>query len=88
MVRGHGELFRVERRSGRVTLKQTLDAHRPEYTLRVAAFDGAPGSCYPPNYHVPVCTPHEARRTRTEAPCTARCAVEPAMSILQLMHVA
>lgn len=40
MKRGNGELFRVDRRSGQVSLKQTLDAHDQVYTLVVAAFDG------------------------------------------------
>ncbi|XP_045763036.1 fat-like cadherin-related tumor suppressor homolog isoform X2 [Maniola jurtina] len=45
MKRGHGELFRVDRRSGQVTLKQTLDAHNQLYTLVVAAFDGGTPAC-------------------------------------------
>lgn len=40
MKRGHGELFRVDRRSGDITLKQTVDAHNQLYTLVIAAFDG------------------------------------------------
>lgn len=40
MKRGHGELFRVDRRSGQISLKQTLDAHNQLYTLVIAAFDG------------------------------------------------
>lgn len=45
MKRGHGELFRVDRRSGRVTLKQTLDAHAPLHELVIAAFDGGAPAC-------------------------------------------
>nr|XP_034825226.1 fat-like cadherin-related tumor suppressor homolog [Maniola hyperantus] len=45
MKRGHGELFRVDRRSGQVTLKRTLDAHTALYTLVVAAFDGGTPAC-------------------------------------------
>lgn len=40
MKRGHGELFRVDRRTGQITLKQTLDAHNQLYSLVIAAFDG------------------------------------------------
>lgn len=40
MKRGHGELFRVDRRSGQISLKQTVDAHSHLYTLVIAAFDG------------------------------------------------
>ncbi|CAH1634963.1 unnamed protein product [Spodoptera littoralis] len=37
MKRGHGELFRVDRRSGQISLKQTLDAHSQLYWLDIAA---------------------------------------------------
>lgn len=40
MTRGHGELFRVDRRSGEITLKRSLDAHPEPYALLIAAFDG------------------------------------------------
>ncbi|XP_064074743.1 fat-like cadherin-related tumor suppressor homolog [Vanessa tameamea] len=45
MKRGHGELFRVDRRTGQITLKQTLDAHNQLYTLVIAAFDGGTPAC-------------------------------------------
>ncbi|XP_068628013.1 fat-like cadherin-related tumor suppressor homolog [Battus philenor] len=45
MKRGNGELFRVDRRSGLVSLKQTLEAHNQLYTLVVAAFDGGTPAC-------------------------------------------
>lgn len=40
MKRGHGELFRVDRRTGQISLKQTVDAHNQLYNLVIAAFDG------------------------------------------------
>lgn len=45
MKRGHGELFRVERHSGAVTLKQPLDARQELYELVIAAFDGGNVNC-------------------------------------------
>lgn len=45
MKRGHGELFRVDRRSGQITLKQTVDAHNQLYSLVIAAFDGGVPAC-------------------------------------------
>ncbi|XP_052738209.1 fat-like cadherin-related tumor suppressor homolog isoform X2 [Bicyclus anynana] len=45
MKRGHGELFRVDRRTGHISLKQTLDAHQQLYELTVAAFDGGAPAC-------------------------------------------
>ncbi|KAI8439843.1 hypothetical protein MSG28_001312 [Choristoneura fumiferana] len=45
MKRGHGELFRVDRRSGQVSLKQTLDAHAQLHSLVIAAFDGGAPAC-------------------------------------------
>lgn len=45
MKRGHGELFRVDRRSGQISLKQTLDAHSQLYWLDIAAFDGGVPAC-------------------------------------------
>ncbi|RVE45661.1 hypothetical protein evm_009676 [Chilo suppressalis] len=45
MKRGHGELFRVDRRTGQVSLKQTLDAHASLYALVIAAFDGGTPAC-------------------------------------------
>ena len=40
LVKGNGELFRVGRKSGRVTLRQTQESYRKEYRLTVAAYDG------------------------------------------------
>ncbi|CAH2063954.1 unnamed protein product, partial [Iphiclides podalirius] len=45
MKRGNGELFRVDRKTGQITLKQTLEAHNQLYTLVVAAFDGGTPAC-------------------------------------------
>lgn len=45
MKRGHGELFRVDRRSGQISLKQTVDAHNQLYALVIAAFDGGVPAC-------------------------------------------
>ncbi|KAL0839199.1 hypothetical protein ABMA28_015971 [Loxostege sticticalis] len=45
MKRGHGELFRVDRRTGQITLKQTVDAHNQLYALVIAAFDGGTPAC-------------------------------------------
>lgn len=40
LVRGNGDLFRVGRKSGRVTLKRKLNNARDDYILTVAAYDG------------------------------------------------
>ena len=40
LVKGNGELFRVGRKSGRVTLRQTQESYKKEYRLTVAAYDG------------------------------------------------
>lgn len=45
MKRGHGELFRVDRRTGQISLKQTVDAHNQVYALVIAAFDGGVPAC-------------------------------------------
>lgn len=45
MKRGHGELFRVDRRTGQISLKQTIDAHNSLYQLVIAAFDGGVPAC-------------------------------------------
>jgi protocadherin Fat 1/2/3 len=45
MKRGHGELFRVDRRTGQISLKQTVDAHNQAYELVIAAFDGGVPAC-------------------------------------------
>lgn len=38
-VRGYGELFRVDRKSGEVSLKQRLTVHDTDYQLSIAAYD-------------------------------------------------
>lgn len=40
LIKGHGELFKVCRKSGEVTLKQSLEGHNREYELIIAAYDG------------------------------------------------
>lgn len=43
LMKGHGELFRVCRKTGEISLKQSLDSHNKDYTLSIAAYDG--GEC-------------------------------------------
>ncbi|XP_055855772.1 fat-like cadherin-related tumor suppressor homolog isoform X2 [Episyrphus balteatus] len=45
MKRGHGELFKVDRKTGDVTLKQSLEGHNRDYELLIAAYDGASTPC-------------------------------------------
>lgn len=40
MKRGHGELFKVCRKTGEVSLKQSLEGHNKEYHLIIGAYDG------------------------------------------------
>lgn len=40
LIKGHGELFQVDRKTGAISLKQTLDASRVAYQLSIAAYDG------------------------------------------------
>jgi Cadherin domain. len=40
LIKGHGELFKVCRKTGEVTLKQNLEGHNREYELIIAAYDG------------------------------------------------
>ncbi|KAG8324139.1 hypothetical protein J6590_099247 [Homalodisca vitripennis] len=40
LMRGHGELFRVHRKTGEVILKQPLESQVREYQLSIAAYDG------------------------------------------------
>jgi protocadherin Fat 1/2/3 len=40
MKKGHGELFKVDRKTGEIVLKQTLEGHNKEYQLLISAFDG------------------------------------------------
>lgn len=40
LMKGHGELFRVDRKTGEISLKQPLESHKKDYTLSIAAYDG------------------------------------------------
>lgn len=40
MKRGHGELFKVCRKTGEISLKQNLEGHNKEYQLIIGAYDG------------------------------------------------
>lgn len=39
LIRGHGELFKVQRETGDIELKQNLEGHNKEYELLIAAYD-------------------------------------------------
>lgn len=39
LIKGHGELFKVQRESGDIEIKQTLEGHNREYELLIAAYD-------------------------------------------------
>jgi len=45
MKKGHGELFKVDRKTGEIMLKQTLEGHNREYQLLISAFDGGIPPC-------------------------------------------
>lgn len=45
LVRGHGELFKVCRKTGEITLKQALEGHNREYQLIIGAYDGGNTPC-------------------------------------------
>jgi protocadherin Fat 1/2/3 len=45
LIKGHGELFKVCRKTGEVTLKQNLEGHNREYELIIAAYDGGTLIC-------------------------------------------
>lgn len=45
MKRGHGELFRVDRKTGEVTLKQSLEGHGRDFQLLISAYDGGITPC-------------------------------------------
>lgn len=56
MKRGHGELFRVDRKTGEVILKQSLEGHNRDYELIIAAYDGGITPCSTDvTVHVKVC---------------------------------
>ena len=40
MKKGHGELCKVDRKTGEVNLKQPLEGHNKDYELIISAFDG------------------------------------------------
>lgn len=40
LKKGHGELFKVCRKTGEISLKQNLEGHNREYQLMIAAYDG------------------------------------------------
>lgn len=39
LKKGHGELFKVCRKTGEISLKQSLEGHNREYQLTIAAYD-------------------------------------------------
>lgn len=45
MKRGHGELFRVDRRTGQIALRQAVEAREAPYLLVIGAFDGGVPAC-------------------------------------------
>ncbi|XP_052121154.1 fat-like cadherin-related tumor suppressor homolog isoform X3 [Frankliniella occidentalis] len=45
LKKGHGELFRVSRKSGEIILRQNLEGHNQEYKLLIAAYDGGVNPC-------------------------------------------
>nr|XP_031838717.1 fat-like cadherin-related tumor suppressor homolog isoform X2 [Nomia melanderi] len=45
LKKGHGELFKVSRKTGEISLKQNLEGHNREYQLTIAAYDGGITPC-------------------------------------------
>ncbi|XP_051157574.1 fat-like cadherin-related tumor suppressor homolog [Leptopilina boulardi] len=45
LKKGHGELFKVCRKTGEISLKQNLEGHNREYQLMIAAYDGGSTPC-------------------------------------------
>ncbi|KAH8411154.1 hypothetical protein KR222_008786, partial [Zaprionus bogoriensis] len=43
--KGSGELFKIDRKSGEISIKQSIEGHNRKYNLTVAAYDGAVVSC-------------------------------------------
>lgn len=39
LIKGHGELFKVQRETGDIEIKQSLEGHNREYELLIAAYD-------------------------------------------------
>uniref|UniRef100_A0A1B6CQG5 Cadherin domain-containing protein n=1 Tax=Clastoptera arizonana TaxID=38151 RepID=A0A1B6CQG5_9HEMI len=45
LIRGHGELFKVCRKTGEISLRQTLESHKKDFQLVIAAYDGGMTPC-------------------------------------------
>ncbi|XP_032591457.1 fat-like cadherin-related tumor suppressor homolog isoform X2 [Drosophila grimshawi] len=45
LKKGNGELFKIDRKTGELSIKQTIEGHNRKYDLTVAACDGAVISC-------------------------------------------
>uniref|UniRef100_A0A6P7FFE6 Fat-like cadherin-related tumor suppressor homolog isoform X1 n=1 Tax=Diabrotica virgifera virgifera TaxID=50390 RepID=A0A6P7FFE6_DIAVI len=45
LIKGHGELFKVQRDSGNIEIKQNLEGHNKEYELLIAAYDKGSTPC-------------------------------------------
>ncbi|XP_023314181.1 fat-like cadherin-related tumor suppressor homolog isoform X1 [Trichogramma pretiosum] len=45
LKKGYGELFKVARKTGEISLKQNLEGHNREYQLTIAAYDGGISPC-------------------------------------------
>ncbi|XP_065170403.1 fat-like cadherin-related tumor suppressor homolog isoform X3 [Atheta coriaria] len=45
LIKGHGELFKVQRESGDIEIKQSLEGHNREYELLIAAYDKGMTPC-------------------------------------------
>ncbi|XP_030375675.1 fat-like cadherin-related tumor suppressor homolog [Scaptodrosophila lebanonensis] len=45
LKKGNGELFKIDRKSGELSLKQNVEGHNRNYDLTVAAYDGALTPC-------------------------------------------
>lgn len=43
--KGSGELFKIDRKTGELSIKQSIEGHNRKYDLTVAAYDGAVVSC-------------------------------------------
>ncbi|KAJ8667841.1 hypothetical protein QAD02_009504, partial [Eretmocerus hayati] len=45
LKKGNGELFKVSRKNGEISLRQNLEGHNREYQLVIAAYDGGISPC-------------------------------------------
>ncbi|XP_033149615.1 fat-like cadherin-related tumor suppressor homolog [Drosophila busckii] len=45
LKKGNGELFKIDRKSGELSIKQSIEGHNRKYDLTVAAYDGGIVSC-------------------------------------------